>query len=116
MGRLLRLHGVEVPRLTKMGFPHNNCGGFCIKAGHAQFLKLLTAFPERYRHHEEQERRWRDKHGKNHAVLRDRRGGKTVPMTLETFRKRIEAGGQVDLFDWGGCACMEEPAVPDGYE
>lgn len=33
----LRAAGIEPPRLYAQGFPHNNCGGFCIKAGQAQF-------------------------------------------------------------------------------
>lgn len=31
--RQLGERGIEVPRLYGLGFPHNNCGGFCVKAG-----------------------------------------------------------------------------------
>jgi hypothetical protein len=49
--------GIEVPRLYKMGFSHNNCGGFCIKAGKAHFKNLLKQMPERYLYHEKKRRR-----------------------------------------------------------
>lgn len=101
-----RSEGLEPPRLYAMGFPHANCGGFCVKAGHAQFKLLLDTMPERFAYHEQKEQELRDLLGKDVAILRDRRGGKTKPLTLRAFRERIEAGGQCDLFDWGGCGCF----------
>jgi len=106
----LKKLGFELPRLYKLGFAHNNCGGFCIKSGQAQFRLLLTEMPERYAFHEEQERKLRAFLDKDVAVLRDRRGGKTRPMTLEEFRKRLQADGD-EPSDWyardefGGCGC-----------
>lgn len=97
--------GIVPPRLYEMGFPHNNCGGFCVKAGQAQFLTLLRMMPERYRYHEEKEQEFRAFIGKDVSIMRDRTGGETKPLTLRAFRERIEAGGQCDLFDWGGCGC-----------
>jgi len=102
-----RQNGVEPPRLYAHGFPHNNCGGFCIKGGQAQFAKLLHHFPERYRWHEEREQALRAHLGKDIAILRDRIGGDTKPMTLREFRERLErdAGG-FEKMDWGACGCM----------
>ena len=98
--------GLAPPRLYAMGFPHANCGGFCVRAGQAQFELLHRVLPERYRHHEEQEIEWQVDIRKNHTILRDRRGGESRPMTLREFReKRIETG-QADLFEWGGCGCF----------
>jgi hypothetical protein len=97
--------GIEPPRLYKLGFPHNNCGGFCVKAGQAQFAKLLEHFPDRYRDHERKEWETREIIGSDVTILRDRRGGKTKPMTLTAFRERVEAGETFDRSDWGGCAC-----------
>jgi hypothetical protein len=70
----LRDLGIEPPRLYAMGFPHNNCGGFCIKAGHGAFALLLDKMPERYAFHEAQERAFRDEvPGRAAAtVLKDR--------------------------------------------
>lgn len=97
--------GIKVPRLYSMGFAHNNCGGFCIKSGQAQFRLLLAEMPERYAYHEKKEQELRQFLGKDVSVLRDRRGGKTKPMTLEQFRKRIQDGDEHDRHDWGGCGC-----------
>lgn len=102
----LRSAGIEPPRLYGMGFSHNNCGGFCIKAGHAHFANLLRQMPERYAYHEQKEREIRVDLG-DVSILSDRTGGgPRRPLTLEAFRERIEAGGQFDLFDLGGCGCF----------
>lgn len=100
----LSQEGIEVPRLYKMGFPHNNCGGFCVKAGQAQFAKLLADMPERYAEHEAQEEAIRSYLGKNVSVMRDRRGGTSSPLTMKDFRLRFEADNY-DRFEWGGCGC-----------
>lgn len=94
--------GIAPPRLYGLGFPHNNCGGFCIKAGQAQFALLLRTMPERYAEHEAAEAELRAHLGKPVAILRDRRGGRTRPMTLTEFRRRIDVH---DGDDWGGCGC-----------
>lgn len=104
--------GIKPPRLYTFGFPHNNCGGFCVKAGQAQFALLLRTMPDRYRYHEEQEEALRQRfkaEGKSswdYSILTDRRGdGKKKPLTLRRFRERIEAGESFDRHDWGGCGC-----------
>ena len=100
--------GISIPKLYELGFSHNNCGGFCIKSGQAQFRLLLSTMPERYKFHEDQEQALREYLDKDVSVLRDRRGGKTRPMTLKEFRERIERGEQHDRHDWGGCGCAIE--------
>jgi hypothetical protein len=94
-----------------MGFQHNNCGGFCIKAGQAHFARLLHKMPERYAFHEEQEQKFRREKGKDVAILRDRIGGDTKPMTLQAFREGIQSGGLFDQDDEGGCNCFAPPVV-----
>lgn len=59
-----------------------------------------------YLQHEAEEEQTRQHLGKDVAILRDRRGGKTKPMTLKQFRERLEAGGEHDRFAWGGCGCF----------
>jgi hypothetical protein len=103
---MMRAEGLEPPRLYEMGFPHNNCGGFCTKAGQAHFRLLLEQMPERYAHHEAQEESARQYLGKDVSILRDRTGGVTKPLTLRALRERIQGGAQCDLFDWGGCGCF----------
>ena len=105
----LKRIGIKPPALYAFGFPHNNCGGFCVKAGQAQFALLLRVKPERYAWHEMREERVRQKTGKDFSVLSDRRGdGKKKPLTLRAFRERIEAGESFDRHDWGGCGCALE--------
>lgn len=111
----LEAEGIEPPALYAEGFAHNNCGGFCVKAGQAQFELLLRAKPDLYRYHEGREQEFREFVGKDVSILRDRRGGSVKPLTLRTFRERIE--GDPTLFDadeWGACSCMEpSPAADD---
>jgi hypothetical protein len=109
----LRDEMIEPPRLYRMGFAHNNCGGFCVKAGHGAFKKLLQQLPQRYADHEFEELVFRFAHGHQHTILRDRRGGRTRPMTMEEFRLRVESGGAVDEFDIGGCGCAVDDGVDD---
>lgn len=98
--------GLPSQRLYEMGFHHANCGGGCVKAGQAQFELLLRKMPERYAWWEENEESIRVELGKDIAILRDRTGGKSRPISLREFRERLEQ--QPGLFDedeWGGCAC-----------
>ncbi len=111
--RALAAVGIKIPRLYDLGFEHNNCGGFCIKAGHAHFAHLLRVLPERYAYHEAKEQEIRAELGKDVAIIRDRRGGVTKPLTLRDFRLRIEAGGQYDLLDIGGCGCFVDDGDDD---
>lgn len=99
--------GMEVPRLYRAGFPHNNCGGFCVRAGQAQFELLLREHPERYAYHEAKEQELREHLGSDVAILRDRAGGTVTPLTLRRFRERIQVQPELfDDFDWGGCGCF----------
>jgi hypothetical protein len=101
--------GIEVPRLYRAGFPHNNCGGFCVRGGQAQMELLLREHPDRYAFHEAEDAKLRDHLGKDVAILRDRTGGTVTPLTLRRFRERIE--DQPNLFDpndYGGCGCFTE--------
>ena len=108
MLEIAKADGIRPPRLYELGFPHNNCGGFCVKAGVAHFVHLLRTMPVRYMYHEQKEQELRDYLGKDVAILRDRTGGTTKPLTLKSLRERILAGeeGQLDMFDWGGCGCF----------
>lgn len=101
--------GLALPRLYALGFPHANCGGFCVKAGHAHFAHLLRVLPDRYAYHERREQETREMLGRDDiAILTDRRGGPKRPITMRQFRERLEAQGTIDEFDWGGCGCFSE--------
>jgi hypothetical protein len=97
--------GIALPRAYALGFPHNNCGGFCVKAGHAHFALLLRVWPQRYAWHEWWEEKMREVVG-DYSMLADRRGdGKKKVLTLRMLRKRIEAGECFGQEEWGGCGC-----------
>jgi 3'-phosphoadenosine 5'-phosphosulfate sulfotransferase (PAPS reductase)/FAD synthetase len=96
--------GLTPSRAYEQGFAHDNCGGFCVKAGIGHFAHLLKVRPDVYREHERHEAEF----GGHRTILRDRAGGDTKPLSLKRLRQQLEAGGQVDLFDIGGCGCFSE--------
>jgi hypothetical protein len=84
-----RLFGF-VPRLYRYGFDHNNCGGACIKAGQAQWAKLLWFLPDIYAWWEENEERFRREVNPNIAILKRQRKGVVSPLTLQEFRLELQ--------------------------
>lgn len=106
--------GLSPPRLYAEGFRHNNCGGFCVKGGQASFALLLRRHPDRYRFHERHEELLRRRLGKDVAILRDRRGGQSRPLTLRRFRHRLERDpGSFRRGEWGACSCLEPTPETD---
>jgi len=97
---------IEPPRLYEMGFKHNNCGGFCVKAGQKQFLNLYQKMPERYRWHEEQQEKLFVLLGKRHGFLKKSVNGEIQYLGLKEFREIIESGGQIDMYTKDGCGCF----------
>jgi len=97
------MDGIEPPELYLLGFPHNNCGGFCIKAGHAHFLHLLKTLPEKYAECERNEEEIRETLG-DVSILKDRRNGTVKTLTLKQLRQRNRQ--DCDYLDWGGCGCF----------
>lgn len=107
----LKAEGIALPRLYQMGFAHNNCGGFCIKAGKGHYANLLRAMPDRFAKHEAMEQAIRVYLSKDVSILTDTVGEKKTPLTLKDFRIRTEGGAQVDAFDVGGCGCFVDEAA-----
>ncbi len=112
--RQAREVGLREPRMYLLGFAHNNCGGACVRGGQAQWALLLRTFPDRYARAERFEQHMRRRLGKNVAILRDRAGGITRPLTLTELHRRIEASSDAqpslfDVDDWGGCGCFTTP-------
>lgn len=112
----LKNDGIEIPRLYKLGFAHNNCKGCCVKAGIGQYRNLLLKDRITYLEIENKENMFREKYGKDVSILK--RKGKTFP--LSELRKIVEAEGQqLSIFDMeyepltkdecneiGGCSCF----------
>ena len=98
--------GVSQPRLYDMGFAHNNCGGFCVKAGQSQFRQLLQLRPDTYAYHEAQERELQLFLGKPVTVLTETVDGEKLNLSMRALRERIEAGMRIDDDDGEACACL----------
>lgn len=104
--QLLQRLGIKAPRLYELGFEHNNCGGFCVKAGQAHFARLWRTMPDRYRYHEGKEQEMRDYLDNDIAILKEQRDGIVYPLTLREFRGRLERGEKFNKHDFGGCGCF----------
>ena len=108
--------GIAQPRLYDEGAPHNNCAGFCVKAGFGQFAWLYRTRPELYAYHADRERMFRARVGKNVSILRDRRGGDVKPLTLDRLRERIEAGEHFPMRETASCDCFSPSPQMDMFD
>jgi len=103
----LKKSGIELPKLYKMGFAHNNCGGGCVKAGQGQWAKLYIEMPERYLEFEEKQEKLMREVPTARPFLRMTIDKKLTYLTLREFRKNhLEFGGDIDMNDIGGCGCF----------
>jgi hypothetical protein len=93
-----------------MGFSHNNCGGFCVKAGLAHFRNLLEKMPDRYAYHEAKEQELRAYLGRNDiGFLRKSVNGKRRIVSMKEFREGLHVQMTFDeMLDFGGCGCFSE--------
>lgn len=100
--------GIEPPRLYALGFAHNNCGGFCVRAGQGHFANLLEKNRELYLYHERREREFIAWRGADVSILKRQRQGVVGRLTLEQLRKEIDAKQtqDIDFRDVGGCGCF----------
>ena len=108
--QILKRHGIAKPRLYKLGYEHNNCGGFCVKAGQVQFERLYRTMPERYKWHEKQMIIATDAIGPTaKPFLRMTVGGELKYIDLKEFREHLEAGtAELDMFAGAGCGCFTD--------
>lgn len=110
---LFRQRGIEPPWLYRAGFQHANCSGGCVRGGQAQWELLLRVDPAEYADWEAEENKTRAELGKDVSILRDRSGGTTTPLTLTTFRERLERQPVLfDADDWGACGCFIADGEP----
>lgn len=101
-------YGITLPRLYDYGFPHNNCGGACVRGGLKQWASVLEYFPERFAYHEGEMNRVMAEIGDTaRPFLRHQRDGKEEYLTLTEFREKYQAGHlEIDPYDYGGCSCF----------
>lgn len=105
--QMLQEAGIQPPRLYRMGFQHNNCGGFCVKAGQAHFRLLYEHMPERYLYHEQREQDLIAENSKLRPFLKKRINGQDIYLTLKEFREKyLVPQKPIDDLDWGGCNCL----------
>jgi hypothetical protein len=100
--------GIAPPRLYAWKMGHNNCGGFCIKAGLGHYKALYAAAPERYAQFEAQEQDVYDSIGKQHPFLRKVVNGTLRYITLAEYRTEFLEVGAVtadESTEFGGCGC-----------
>ena len=93
-----------------MGFPHNNCGETCVRAGQKQWIKVLEVFPDKFTQWEKDEEEIRDYLEKDVAILRSRIGGVSRPLTLKELRETYTAKTCTppDVDEDASCACIIE--------
>lgn len=108
---LENIDGIERPNLYKLGFAHNNCGGFCFRAGIGHFKNLLEKKPELYKFHEEKEQELRNYLDREDiTILRRVRNKIKVNLSLKDLRLELENENKQlsfeELWDVGGCGCF----------
>jgi hypothetical protein len=101
-------YDLELPRLYSKGFAHNNCGGFCVRAGQGHFALLLKEFPERYLHHEAKEQSLLADIPTTRPFLTIQRDKVRHYVSLKEFREMLERKEDYNQFDMGGCGCFSE--------
>lgn len=120
--------GLKIPRLYELGFPHNNCGGCCVRAGISHWVHLLRVLPDRFMQWEREEREtaadFVHRGIEPYSILKDRRGGTFKSLWLSDLRARVESGEKFPSDDlgrlwvrWGDHGVCEPRAcsgAPDG--
>lgn len=98
---------VEMPRLYRYGFKHNNCGGRCVKQGIREWLRLRDVFPERFAEVRDWEQAQRAKGGARatFAISRDRTAGQSQPLTLADIERRASPDDDMQQDDLFSCMC-----------
>jgi len=98
--------GIILPKLYQEGFAHNNCGGFCFRAGIGHFKQLYLKRPKTYDYHMNKESELREQIGKDVSILKRFGGSYTLYKLKQDF---IRNGTQLSFdeeLDIGGCSCF----------
>lgn len=106
---VIKSWGIEPPRLYRYGFPHNNCGGRCVKQGIREWIRLQHHFPDRFVEVRDWEQAQRAKGGPRaeYGILRDRAGGDLRAVTLAELEARNEPiDDEPSTDDMFGCMCV----------
>lgn len=110
--------GIRRPRLYVLGYIHNNCGGFCIKAGKRHYQNRHRVNPDRYAYDSFMEQRFIAFLGTGAGLLTDSVTAANgdvskQPLTLLDFKARLDERPEFE-FEYvagkSGCGCMTEAA------
>ncbi|MCA0972257.1 hypothetical protein LCM20_16735 [Halobacillus litoralis] len=116
MAKLLEQTEIERPKLYEQGFSHNNCGGFCVRAGQGHFAQLWEVKPRLYMYHEEREQEMRHFLGRDVSILSKT---KTIDEWVEPKkydRETLEKDSELyDQFEKGMLEAEAEEVVIPGY-
>lgn len=100
--------GIKRPRLYDWNLGHNNCGGFCIKAGLGHYKALYEANPKRYAEFEDKEADVYKSLGAVYPFLKKTENKVLRRLTLKEYREGYLDTNLVsedDSFEFGGCGC-----------
>lgn len=98
--------GIKKSRSYDSGFPHDNCGGMCVKAGLGQFRLLYETRPLVYLWHEIRMEWVMSQNSKLKPFLRKVEKGEMKYLTLKEYREQyLEKGEDQDVLPTGGCGC-----------
>ena len=99
---------IKRPRLYDWKLGHNNCGGFCIKAGLGHYKALYEANPERYAEFETKEADVYESIGAVYPMLKKTEDKVLRRLTLKQYREEYLEPNLVSVEDaqeYGGCGC-----------
>jgi hypothetical protein len=107
---ILAKYRIRKSNAYKLGYAHDNCGGFCCKAGQVQFERLFRTDPKLYQHHENEMERVIEAIGETaKPFLRMYVGGELQYLTLKQFREHLQAGtAELPMFDDSSCGCFTD--------
>ena len=85
----LKSTGIELPRMYKLGFSHNNCSGGCVRSGKKQWVHLLRTLPDVYAERERVEEEFMLLSGKRATYMKD--------LSLKELREMHEKQNTIDF-------------------
>ncbi len=109
--KLVQKYVPTLPRLYGMGFPHNNCGGMCVRAGQGQFARLPEMRPQFYAEMEDRNEWAKSQLPRARGFIRVVRGKRTRYLSMKQFREEVQSGKLVPAnYEMGGCGCFVDDA------
>jgi hypothetical protein len=106
---VIKSWGIKPPRAYILGFPHNNCGGRCIRQGASEWRRLSIVWPDRFAQMRDWEQTQRAKGGARANATICRIGGENITLAELEQKWKDDRCNQPSLFesteDAGSCMC-----------